>query len=111
MPCNGLIEPVAKADVLERLEPKTKQYYDTFFRCTGCGAYWEGSHVARTRARLSSSRNEASAKLGSSVSLTAALIEAEGDDQNALEGQSVVEAPRQRWISVSSRPTTTSENT
>ena len=61
--CNGLIEPVAKADVLERLEPKTKQYYDTFFRCTGCGkVYWEGSHVARTRARLSSLRNEAFAK-------------------------------------------------
>jgi uncharacterized protein with PIN domain len=51
--CNGIIEPVAKADVLEQLEPKTKKYYDTFFRCTGCGkVYWEGSHVGKVKAGL-----------------------------------------------------------
>lgn len=43
--CNGLLQPVAKAAVLERLEPKTKLYYDEFQRCAGCGQiYWRGSH-------------------------------------------------------------------
>jgi len=44
--CNGLLEPVDKAAVLHLLEPKTKQYYDTFQQCGTCGqVYWRGSHV------------------------------------------------------------------
>lgn len=47
MSCNGLIEKVAKADVLDRLEPKTILYYETFHRCARCGQiYWQGSHFA-----------------------------------------------------------------
>lgn len=43
--CNGLLEPVAKAAILERLEPKTKLYYEDFQRCEDCGQiYWQGSH-------------------------------------------------------------------
>lgn len=43
--CNGLLRPVDKADVLDRLEPKTKLYYDEFQQCTACGqVYWRGSH-------------------------------------------------------------------
>ncbi len=43
--CNGLLHPVAKAAVLDRLEPKTKLYYDDFQQCEACGqVYWRGSH-------------------------------------------------------------------
>ncbi len=50
--CNGLLKPVAKADILDRLEPKTKLYYETFFSCAGCGRiYWEGSHLDKMRLR------------------------------------------------------------
>jgi uncharacterized protein with PIN domain/sulfur carrier protein ThiS len=43
--CNGSLVAVTKADVLDRLEPKTKLYYDDFRQCDGCGrVYWKGSH-------------------------------------------------------------------
>ena len=46
--CNGAVEPVAKADVLEFLLPKTRLYYDEFYRCVACGRiYWRGSHYER----------------------------------------------------------------
>ncbi len=45
--CNGLIEPVDRAAVWSRLEPLTRRYYESFYRCPDCGKiYWEGSHVA-----------------------------------------------------------------
>lgn len=46
--CNGLLQPVEKAQVLAQLEPLTKKYYDSFQRCSGCGkVYWPGSHRDR----------------------------------------------------------------
>ena len=43
--CNGVIEPVEKKKILERLEPKTVLYFDEFFICSDCGKiYWKGSH-------------------------------------------------------------------
>jgi uncharacterized protein len=46
--CNGLLEPVDKAEILHLLEPKTKRYYDEFWRCRSCGqVYWQGSHRDR----------------------------------------------------------------
>ena len=43
--CNGEIQSVAKATVLDRLEPLTKQHYQKFYRCIDCGkVYWKGSH-------------------------------------------------------------------
>ncbi len=49
--CNGLLEPVAKEAVLAQLEPKTRRYYDEFFRCRQCGQiYWKGSHFQRMQA-------------------------------------------------------------
>ncbi len=46
--CNTLLVPVARAEVLHRLQPLTRVYYDDFRRCPGCDAiYWEGSHHAR----------------------------------------------------------------
>jgi len=51
--CNGLIEPVEKQAVLDLLEPKTKLYYDRFYRCPTCGkVYWEGSHIDHIRRRF-----------------------------------------------------------
>jgi len=48
--CNGLIEPVEKEAVAELLQPKTRAYYDEFFRCASCGrVYWKGSHYERMR--------------------------------------------------------------
>lgn len=46
--CNGLMEPVDKAAILDRLLPKTRLYYDEFHRCIDCGrVYWRGSHYER----------------------------------------------------------------
>jgi uncharacterized protein with PIN domain len=43
--CNGLLEPVEKADILDRLPPRTAQYYDEFRVCRSCDQiYWKGSH-------------------------------------------------------------------
>jgi uncharacterized protein with PIN domain len=48
--CNGVLKPVPKAEILHRLEPKTKLYYEVFFTCDACGKiYWEGSHLAGMR--------------------------------------------------------------
>ena len=48
MRCNGQLRPVAKEDVLDRLPPRTQQYYDRFCACEACGqVYWPGSHYAR----------------------------------------------------------------
>jgi uncharacterized protein with PIN domain len=45
--CNGVLEPVAKASVAERLPARTRDAHDEFHRCRACGqVYWRGSHVA-----------------------------------------------------------------
>ncbi|PSQ92188.1 MAG: twitching motility protein PilT [Proteobacteria bacterium SW_6_67_9] len=44
--CNGRLRDVAKARIIERLEPLTRQHFDTFRQCEGCQrVYWRGSHV------------------------------------------------------------------
>ncbi len=46
--CNGLLRPVSKAEVYDRLEPKTKLYYQDFKICEQCRQiYWKGSHFER----------------------------------------------------------------
>ncbi len=48
--CNGLLEPVEKAQILDRLEPLTQRYFHEFHRCPQCGRiYWKGSHYQRLR--------------------------------------------------------------
>ncbi len=50
MACNGLIGPVKKVEILDRLQENTRRHYNEFFRCAGCGRiYWEGSHYKRLR--------------------------------------------------------------
>ncbi len=48
--CNGTLVQVDRSAVAERLagEPRTLRYFDTFGRCSDCGAiYWRGSHFDR----------------------------------------------------------------
>jgi len=46
--CNGRLAAVSKDEVIDQLEPLTRQYYTEFSRCTECGRiYWAGSHHAR----------------------------------------------------------------
>lgn len=48
--CNTLLQAVAKQDVLHRLEPLTRKYYQTFSLCPTCDrVYWAGSHVEEMR--------------------------------------------------------------
>jgi hypothetical protein len=43
--CNVLLEDVDKADIVDRLEPKTKLYFNHFRICPSCGRiFWRGSH-------------------------------------------------------------------
>ena len=48
--CNGVLQAVDKQAIEERLEPKTRKYFDSFMRCPDCGQiYWQGSHHARSQ--------------------------------------------------------------
>jgi len=51
--CNAAFERVDKKDVLDRLEPLTKIYYQDFRRCVVCGKiYWAGSHFGKLQSRI-----------------------------------------------------------
>jgi uncharacterized protein with PIN domain len=51
--CNGILIPVVKADIKDRLEPKTRLYYEIFHQCDDCQQiYWEGSHMENMRQRF-----------------------------------------------------------
>ena len=53
MDCNGLIVSVSKESVNEYLPPKTRQYYEEFFRCQVCSKiYWEGSHYDNMKKQI-----------------------------------------------------------
>ncbi|GAA1296507.1 hypothetical protein Psi02_12880 [Planotetraspora silvatica] len=53
--CNGLLSPVAKAEIEEVLPPGTRRSYDTFARCPDCGhVYWRGAHGNRLEAIVES---------------------------------------------------------
>jgi uncharacterized protein with PIN domain len=46
--CNGVLEAVDKDDILEKLEPLTREYFHQFKNCPQCGqVYWRGSHFSR----------------------------------------------------------------
>jgi len=45
--CNGRLRPVAKEEIVDRLEPLTKKYYHEFHICQQCRQiYWKGSHYS-----------------------------------------------------------------
>jgi uncharacterized protein len=52
--CNGQLHDANKDDISERLEPKTRRYFDEFRQCLDCGqVYWQGSHYGRLRSFVS----------------------------------------------------------
>lgn len=51
--CNGELEPVALAEVAERVPPRSRAAFDRFARCRACGqVYWPGSHLDALAATL-----------------------------------------------------------
>ncbi len=51
--CNGEVVAVDKNDILDRLEPKTREYYDQFWQCGSCcQIYWEGSHFKKMKSLI-----------------------------------------------------------
>jgi uncharacterized protein len=56
--CNAPLEAAAKADVIDKLEPLTKIYYDQFRRCPDCKQiYWSGSHFPKLQKRIEEIRS------------------------------------------------------
>jgi uncharacterized protein with PIN domain len=57
--CNAPLQPVSKQDVLDRLEPLTKQYYNEFHLCPSCNqVYWKGSHFERMQQMIAEMARE-----------------------------------------------------
>ena len=53
--CNSLLEGVPKEEIIQRLNPRTREYYNNFKKCTLCDRiYWEGSHYERMRKYIDS---------------------------------------------------------
>ena len=58
--CNTLVRPVSKSEVAEELPPRTRQFYDEFFRCPECErVYWRGGHYEALRGLLEQAMTEA----------------------------------------------------
>jgi uncharacterized protein with PIN domain len=56
--CNTPLEEAAKADIIDKLEPLTKIYYNQFRRCPGCKKiYWSGSHFPKLQTRIEEIRS------------------------------------------------------
>ena len=48
MECNGKLQAVAKKEIIHRLQPLTKKYYNSFSICGNCRKiYWPGSHLEK----------------------------------------------------------------
>jgi len=42
------LEKIAKEKIIDRLEPKTKKYFNKFYICPNCEQiYWKGSHFKK----------------------------------------------------------------
>jgi uncharacterized protein with PIN domain len=53
MYCNSLLKAIDKNAVLDRLEPRTRLYYNDFSLCPNCNRiYWKGSHWERMKAAV-----------------------------------------------------------
>jgi uncharacterized protein with PIN domain len=56
MACGGVLDPVAKADVAERIPPRTALWLDEYTLCRACHhLYWRGTHwdrIAKTLAAI-----------------------------------------------------------
>jgi uncharacterized protein len=57
--CNGVLEPIDKERIADRLMPNTREYYDEFRICRTCGKiYWKGSHYQRMQRLIDSVLHE-----------------------------------------------------
>ena len=46
--CNGMLQPVEKSEIEDRLPPLTRKYYEVFWMCGECEqVYWKGAHYGR----------------------------------------------------------------
>jgi uncharacterized protein len=60
MRCNGILQPAKKEDVLPRLLPLTKKYFEEFHICPDCKqVYWKGSHYERMTMLIEQALNDA----------------------------------------------------
>jgi uncharacterized protein len=51
--CNGLLNDVTKKEIIDRLLPKTRQYYRKFKKCRDCDRiYWNGSHCQSMKRQI-----------------------------------------------------------
>lgn len=58
--CNGLLQPVDKEAICDRLPPRTQRYQDEFYVCPACDrVYWKGSHYERLLRLVESVRQQA----------------------------------------------------
>ena len=61
--CNASLEEASKAEIIDKLEPLTKIYYDQFRRCPDCKQiYWSGSHFPKLQKRIEEIRSRARGK-------------------------------------------------
>ena len=61
--CNALLEEADKAEIVDKLEPLTKIYYDQFRRCPKCKQiYWPGSHFPKLQKRIEEIRSRVRGK-------------------------------------------------
>ena len=51
--CNGILLDVTKEEILDRLLPKTRQFYQKFKMCYSCNRiYWKGSHYHNMKIQM-----------------------------------------------------------
>jgi len=63
MRCNAPLEEAAKAEIMDKLEPLTKIYYNQFRRCPDCEQiYWSGSHFVKLQRRIEEIRSRIQGK-------------------------------------------------
>jgi uncharacterized protein with PIN domain len=56
--CNALLGEADKSEIMDKLEPLTKLYYDQFRRCPDCKQiYWPGSHFHKLQKRIEEIRS------------------------------------------------------
>jgi len=59
MECNSILTDTGKEEISVRLLPKTRQYYDKFKECPGCGRiYWNGSHYESMKKNIEEMLND-----------------------------------------------------
>src|SRR5437763_10350232 len=61
--CNTPLKEAAKAEIIDKLEPLTKIYYDEFRHCPGRKQiYWSGSHFPKLQKRIEEIRSRVRGK-------------------------------------------------